>query len=46
MVDIGIGEADFDFIGGYRNSKRFLYSNDGLVFISYDHAQTFYELVK
>ena len=39
-------EADFDFIGAYRNSKRILYSNDGLIFISYDHAQTFYELVK
>ena len=39
-------EADFDFIDGYRNSKRILYSNDGLIFVSYDHAQTFYELVK
>ena len=28
------------------NSKRILYSNDCLIFISYDHAQTFYELVK
>ena len=39
-------EADFDFIDGYRNSKRILYSNDGLIFISYDHAKTFYELVE
>lgn len=39
-------EADFDFSGGYRNSKRILYSNDGLIFVSYDHANTFYELVK
>ena len=39
-------EADFDFISGKRNRKRILYSNDGLIFISYDHAQTFYELVK
>ena len=39
-------EADFDFIDGYRNSKRILYSNDGLIFASYDHAQTFYEIVK
>lgn len=39
-------EADFDFAGGFRNSKRILYSNDGLIFVSYDHAQTFYELVK
>ena len=29
-----------------RNNKRILYSNDGLIFVSYDHAKTFYELVK
>ena len=39
-------EADFDYTSGYRNTHRILYSNDGLIFISYDHAQTFYELVK
>ena len=39
-------EADFDYLEGYRNSRRILYSNDGLIFVSYDHAQTFYELVK
>ena len=39
-------EADFDYLRGYRNSRRILYSNDGLIFVSYDHAQTFYELVK
>ncbi len=39
-------EADFDFISGKRNRKRMLYSNDGLIFVSYDHAQTFYEVVK
>ncbi len=39
-------EADFDFLNGYRNNKRILYSNDGLIFVSYDHAQTFYEIVK
>jgi hypothetical protein len=39
-------EADFDIIDGYRNNKRILYSNDGLIFVSYDHAQTFYELIK
>lgn len=39
-------EADFDYIQGYRNSKRILYSNDNLIFISFDHAKTFYELVK
>lgn len=39
-------EADFDFVSGRRNRKRVLYSNDGLIFISYDHAQTFYECIK
>ena len=39
-------EADFDFAGGYRNKKRILYSNDGLIFVSYDHAKTFYETVR
>lgn len=37
-------EADFDYDGGYRNHCRLLYSNDGLVFITYDHYLTFYEI--
>lgn len=39
-------EADFDYTTQYRGEKRILYSNDGLIFVSYDHANTFYELVK
>ena len=39
-------EADFDYQSEGRNSKRILYSNDGLVFVSYDHSKTFYELIK
>lgn len=39
-------EADFDYITEYRGENRILYSNDGLIFVSYDHAKTFYELVK
>jgi len=39
-------EADFDYLRSYRNEKRILYSNDGLIFVSYDHAKTFYELVR
>ena len=39
-------EADFDFTGGYRNQKRILYSNDNLIFVSYDHYKTFYELIR
>lgn len=38
-------EADFDYIRGYRNDKRILYSNDGLLFATYDHYQTFYEIL-
>lgn len=37
-------EADFDYAGGYRNSFRLLYSNDGLIFVTYDHYVTFYEI--
>ena len=39
-------EADFDYITEYRGENRLLYSNDGMIFVSYDHAKTFYELVK
>lgn len=37
-------EADINYSGGYRNRQRILYSNDGLIFVSYDHYQTFYEI--
>ena len=37
-------QADFDYTDGYRNSFRLLYSNDGLIFITYDHYATFYEI--
>lgn len=37
-------EADFDYDGGYRNSSRLLYSNDGLIFVTYDHYRTFHEI--
>lgn len=39
-------EADFDYISANRNSNRIYYSNDGLIFVSYDHGKTFYELIK
>ncbi len=39
-------EADFDYTKGYRNSKRILWSDDGLVFVSFDHYQTFYEITE
>lgn len=37
-------EADINYDGGFRNRQRILYSNDGLIFVSYDHYQTFYEI--
>ena len=39
-------EAEFNFVDGHRNNKRILYSNDGLVFITEDHYQTFYEITR
>ena len=39
-------EADINYSNGYRNNERILYSNDGLIFVTYDHYQTFYEITK
>jgi hypothetical protein len=39
-------EADINYEGGKRNRQRILYSNDGLIFATYDHYQTFYEITK
>ena len=38
-------EADINYTKGYRNQERILYSNDGLVFVTYDHYETFYEII-
>ena len=37
-------EADINYYSGKRNSQRVLWSNDGLVFVSYDHYRTFVEI--
>lgn len=37
-------EADIDYTLGKRNSKRILYSNDGLMFVTYNHYETFVEI--
>lgn len=37
-------EADFDYNGGYRNLKRIVFSNDGLMFVTYNHYLTFSEV--
>lgn len=33
--------ADLNYSCGYRNAHRLLYSNDGLIYISYNHYKTF-----
>ena len=38
-------EADINYTEGKRNSERLLYSNDGLMFVTYDHYETFYEII-
>ena len=38
-------EADINYTGGYRNDYRILYSNDGLIFVTYNHYRTFYEII-
>ena len=37
-------EADINYTSGHRGTERILYSNDGLVFVTYDHYRTFYEI--
>lgn len=37
-------EADINYLSGRRNSHRLLYSNDGLLFVTYDHYITFFEI--
>lgn len=38
-------EADINYVGGYRGNARVLYSNDGFLFVTYDHYGTFYEII-
>ncbi len=38
-------EADINYYEGRRNSHRLYYSNDGLIFVSYDHGLTLFEIV-
>lgn len=39
-------EADINYEEGFRNRERILYSTDGLMFATYDHCQTFYEITE
>ena len=38
-------KADINYYEGRRNKHRILYSNDGLIFVTYDYYETFYEIV-
>ncbi len=37
-------EADINYVSGYRGTERILFSNDGLIFVTYDHYGTFIEI--
>lgn len=37
-------ECDIDFQGGYRGPERIVYSNDGLIFYTADHYESFEQL--
>ena len=37
-------EADINYEYGYRGADRLLFSNDGLMFVTYDHYRTFIEI--
>lgn len=34
-------ECDIDYEGGYRNAKRLVYSNDGFIYYTEDHYESF-----
>ena len=38
-------EADTNYYNGKRNGHRLLWSNDGLLFVTYDHYKTFLEII-
>ena len=38
-------EADINYYSGRRNGHRLLWSNDGLLFVTYDHYETFSEII-
>lgn len=37
-------EADLNYHEGKRNRHRVVWSNDGLIFVTYDHYETFYAI--
>ena len=39
-------ECDIDFEGKYRNGKRIVFSNDGLIYYTDDHYETFVDITE
>ena len=37
--------TDINYTGGYRNKQRIVFSSDGLIFVTYDHYETFIEII-
>lgn len=37
-------EADINYTKGFRGTQRIVFSNDALIFVTYDHYQTFIEI--
>ena len=37
-------EADINYQRGHRNAERILFSSDGLLFVTYNHYETFFEI--
>lgn len=38
-------EADINYTKGWRGTERVVFSNDGLIFVTYDHYLTFIEII-
>lgn len=38
-------EADINYYSGVRNQHRIFWSNDGLIFVTYNHGLDFYEII-
>ena len=43
-TDTEYHECDIDYEGGYRNEKRLIYGEDGSIYYTEDHYETFEEL--